>query len=195
GTFPLSQEVMSQTCNGECRIVFQSSIVQSAAKFAANDIIFVSGHLITGYIRDSKITTNKVMANYAVSVDKVGFSDCDVRNFIEISGVLGDDPVETMKPVHAWSVRLCPHLSPDLHPLRAPEKHQLRSYQVLFSEPVQDKVFQFARNNLVLVSGYFIPSCSCHPKTSANSIVASSITRLGSPHAVRQPADLPSLSR
>ncbi|MCL2660239.1 MAG: hypothetical protein FWD64_06955 [Acidobacteriaceae bacterium] len=188
--YPGSSIMKSTACIGECRIVFQNNIADNAAQFTTNDIIYVSGYLITGYIRESNITTNKIMANYAVSLNKARFSDCDAQNHIEISGILGDDPVVTYRPVRAWSVHLNPHLSPDLHPLRAPEKQQFRNYQVLFSESIRDKAAQFTKNELVLVCGYFFPSCACHPRTSGNYIVASQMTHLGNTQPITPPGML-----
>jgi len=177
--FPATPEMKRHVCVGDCKVVFQSNVAHAAVRFAKGDIIFVSGYLVTGYIRDSQITTNKIMVNYAVPVDKSSFTEADGCNRIEISGLLGDDPAETSRPVHAWSVPLAPHLSPELHPLHPEAKRQARRYQVVFSDLIADKAFQFIKNDLLLLSGHFIPSCTCHPRTSSNSIIANYMIRLG----------------
>jgi len=170
-------------CVGECRIVFQNNIVHEAAQFAKDDIIVVSGYLVTGYVRDARINTNKVIANFATPVDRAGFSKADCRNQIEISGLLGDDPVEVFKPFHAWMVNLCLHLPPDPHQPHA--KPRYRRYQVLFSEAIRDKALPFRKNDLVLVNGYFVPRCADH-QTSTSRIIASSMTHIGKSHATSE---------
>ena len=177
--FLATVELKSHLCIGECKIVFQNNVTRVASRFVRNDVIFVSGYLITGYIRDSRVTTNKIIANYAASVDTASFDESDSLNHIEISGLLGSDPVETSRPFHAWSVPLSPHLSPELHPLHPSARPQFRRYQVMFSELIADKAIQYLKNDLVLVCGHFIPSCACHARTSTNCIVANSMTRLG----------------
>jgi len=169
-------------CIGQCKVVFQNSLAHIAARIAQNDIILVSGYLVTGYIRDSQITTNKIVVNYAAILDKDSFSESDYRSQIEISGLLSSDPVEIFQPFQAWSVSLSPHLSPEL---RTPAIHPFKRYQVVFSERIQEKARQFTKSDLVLVSGHFIPSCLCHQRTSINRIIANSMTRIGK----RQPKE------
>jgi len=185
----LPSEMKIHICIGQCKIVFQSSLTHIAARIAQDDIILVSGYLVTGYIRDSQITTNKIVANYAAIVDKDSFSESDHRNQIEISGLLSSDPVEIFKPFPAWSVPLSPHLSPEL---RAPGIHPFKRYQVVFSERIQEKARQFTKSDPVLISGHFIPSCLCHQRTSINRIIANSMTRIVKQQPREQAGLLPS---
>ncbi|MCL2659902.1 MAG: hypothetical protein FWD64_05210 [Acidobacteriaceae bacterium] len=184
----LSFEMKGRICIGQCKVVFQSSLSHIAARIAQDDILLVSGYLVTGYVRDSNITTNKIVTNYAAILDKDSFSESDHRNQIEISGILSSDPVEIFQPFPAWSVPLSPHLSPEL---RTSAIHPFKRYQVVFSERIQDKAHRLAKSDLVLISGHFIPSCLCHQKTSINRILANSMTRIDKSHTTKQP-ELPS---